>query len=919
MHGGTSRRWALLIVVALTVGLLPTGGAAKTVRPGRSPSAELHEAPLDVRRPIASQRTLVAATAAARAHLGSSLGNQAVFELDPRTGTPRVVARLDGFLTEPSALPAADVAMGFVTDHLDAFGLSRADLRTFVLVRDYVDVDGSHHLSWEQQARGIPAFDSGLEASVTVDGRLVNVTGSPAAGLGRGGRTIPGLPAAVAIGRARTAVGAPATGGPDDTATLVWFHAGRSHLAWQTFTNVSDTRRHLSVVDATDGRLLWRTNLVHEATGHGLAWQYFPGSEVPGGGGEQQPVTFPVNGNGALKGPNAHVYLDLRDDSRSDPRDQIPSSGSWTWDAVAQLRDDDSRENCFPEHPCTWDKDVPKSWRANLRQNAVQVYWYLNEFHDHLRSAPIGFTTAAGNLEGADRVRAEVLDGAATDGGLPDPYHYNNANMFTPPDGAPAVMQMYLFRKDRFQPGWPSANAGDDASIVYHEYTHALSSRLVTYPNGIAALNSWQSAAMGEGWSDFYAMDLLVERGVVLDTAASGEVVAGQWITGGEGIRFQATDCAVGAGSGPCPAGFRTGHGGFTYGDYGKVYGEPQVHSDGEIWAQTLWDLREAVGVVLARRLITRGMELSPSDPSFLDMRNAIIQADLVATGGANADALWDVFRGRGMGYFASVVDGNDVTPVESFAAPPSCDEDPCGTIKGRITDSNTRRPVRRVRVSIGGLGSGGPTTTLSATTDGDGRYVLRHVPHHTYRDIVIDRWGLEPTVLHGITVDGTVILNRRVVRDWAAIDGGAGVVSFTPPDYSEFGCGPEGAFDRTLGAGWGSDAPNSTFGSFKTGPRSVVVELPRAIDITSFAIDPGATCGDGPAAALKAFDISTRTRGGKWILAARRTKALPQGVLTRVIPSTGTANVRYVKLTMRSNRGDPYFMDVSELSVRGR
>lgn len=913
------RRSALVVVLALLGSALPTGVTAAQTADRVARDLGRSEEPLDTRPSVAVPRSLLAATAEARASLASSLGGQGVFELDPRTGTPRVIARLDGFLTDPSPSSAERIVIDYVRGHLDAFGLAPADLRTFVLVRDYVDLDGTHHLSWTQRARGIPSFDTGLEASVTADGRLVTVSGSPAAGLGSGTGAVPRLPGAAAIGRARTSVGAPAAAEAGDTATLVWFHGGRSRLAWQTFTNVSATRRHLSVVDATDGRVLWRTNLVHEATGQGLAWGYFPGSEVPNGAGVQVPVTFPVDGNGALRGPNAHVYLDLFDDSRPGSGDQIPSNGSLNWDDPAQLRDDDSRENCFPEHPCSWDKDVPKSWRANLTQNAVQVYWYLNDFHDHLLAPPIGFTSAAGNFEGADRVRGEVFDGAATDGGLPDPYHYNNANMFTPPDGAPPVMQMYLFRKDRFAPEWPSANAGDDASVVYHEYTHGLSSRLVTYPNGVSALNTWHAGAMGEGWSDFYAMDLLVERGAELDTSASGEVMVGRWITGGRGIRYQSIDCAVGAGSGPCPGGFRTGPGGFTFGDYGDIYGEPEVHADGEIWAQTLWDLREALGVSMARRLITRGMELSPSDPSFLDARNAIVQADLVANGGANADVIWDVFRHRGMGYFASVIDGNDATPVESFAAPPTCGADPCGTIKGRITDSLTGAALQGVRVSIGGLTSGSPGTTLTATTGPDGRYVLRDVPHHTYRDVVVDRWGLEPTVLHGVTVNGTETLNRQMVRDWAAIDGGARIVSFTPPDYSLFGCGPDGAFDRALGTGWGSDAPGSTFGSLRTGPRSVVVELPRTIDIVSFAIDPGATCGDPPAAGLKAFDISTRRAGGDWVLAVRRTTALPTGVLTTLAPTAGTENVRFVRLTMRSNRGDPAFMDVSELSVRGR
>ena len=53
------------------------------------------------------------------------------------------------------------------------------------------------------------------------------------------------------------------------------------------------------------------------------------------------------------------------------------------------------------------------------------------------------------------------------------------------------------------------------------------------------------------------------------------------------------------------------------------------MHGDGEIWAQTLWDLRACDRVGRrARALITQGMRLSPPEPSFLDMRNAILQAD---------------------------------------------------------------------------------------------------------------------------------------------------------------------------------------------------------------------------------------------------------------------------------------------------
>src|SRR5262249_39778736 len=106
-----------------------------------------------------------------------------VVDIDGLTGTPRQVAKLNGFLTGPSSAPARDVAMGYVRSHLDTFGLSTSDLRTFQLRRTYVDIAGIRHLSWIQTADGIPVFGNGLQANVAKNGRLINVLGSPIASL----------------------------------------------------------------------------------------------------------------------------------------------------------------------------------------------------------------------------------------------------------------------------------------------------------------------------------------------------------------------------------------------------------------------------------------------------------------------------------------------------------------------------------------------------------------------------------------------------------------------------------------------------------------------------------------------------------------------------------------------------------------
>src|SRR6185436_13790270 len=89
-------------------------------------------------------------------------------------------------------------------------------------------------------------------------------------------------------------------------------------------------------------------------------------------------------------------------------------------------------------------------------------------------------------------------------------------------------------------------------------------------------------------------------------------------------IRTQPLDCPVGSASPRCPGTPGAGSGGYTYGDFGKILGGTEVHADGEIWGETLWDLRSALiaahgpadGTFRARALITDGMRLSPANPT---------------------------------------------------------------------------------------------------------------------------------------------------------------------------------------------------------------------------------------------------------------------------------------------------------------
>ena len=663
-----------------------------------------------------------------------------------------------------------------------------------------------------------------------------------------------------------------------------------------------------------------------DTTGTGVAFDYFPGANVPNGGGVEHAVSFPVVDGTALSGNNAHVVADVNDNGAIEPSEEIPASTGLDWNYPAVLDTTTAAQSCSPAYPCTWDLNTPFSWQQNRNHFGTELYYLLNRYHDHLLAAPIGFTEAAGNFQvtnasgqgqGGDPVEGHALLGANTDNGLPDEFHQNNAFMATFPDGTSPFMGMFLFQTTP-DSSLVSMHSGDDAAIVYHEYTHGLVGRLVTFPDGTDGNAGFQAGSMNEAWADWYSLDFLTNDGFVVDGPTVGDVIEGEYPTAGPGIRTQPIDCTVGASTPACPdLGFGAGPGGYTFGDMGKVIPFPEVHEDGQIWAQTMWDVRRTLGSSLAQSLATRGLELSPPDPAFLDLRNAIIQADLVANGGANADALWQLFAARGMGFFASSPDGADTTPIEDFSLPADCSVDLCGTISGTVTDKASGTTLRNARVFLAGH-STGFATDLADTTDGTGAFSITNVPFHAYPELVVDGVGYEQKIV-GVTVDGDESVDVKLVRDWAALEGGATLRSFSPPDYADFcGVNADGAFDLSLSAGWPSDAPDSTVGSNFTGPRKAVVKLPKAVDVTTFGVSSGGACGDGPEAGVKRFTIETRTARGPWVVAASGTAAA-DNILHTFRATAGRQNVRFVRFTMKSNHGDELFMDVLEVTVRGR
>src|SRR5581483_6032061 len=216
------------------------------------------------------------------------------------------------------------------------------------------------------------------------------------------------------------------------------------------------------------GKVLYRHSLVESDSAP--VWDYYPGAA---NGGTRQVHNFSTpgwlpNDSPRLAGNVAHVYTDVNDDNAAQASEEVTPSGKRSFAYPFTSFNATDGGGCSAQFVCSWDPKTPFSWQTNRAQNAVQVFYYLGKYHDHLRDAPIGFTRSAGNFEAVDgdAVQAEVEDGSNTANGFPDANHTDNANMATPPDGTPPRMQMYLFPNpsDPTDPFLPT-NGGDEADV----------------------------------------------------------------------------------------------------------------------------------------------------------------------------------------------------------------------------------------------------------------------------------------------------------------------------------------------------------------------------------------------------------------------------------------------------------------------
>lgn len=675
----------------------------------------------------------------------------------------------------------ADVLKNFVADNRAIFGAGAPDqLR---LTADYKNPDGNlSFVGFTQEVAGVPVFGAELKAGFSRRGEMFRVINSLAHSIDEGSVSREFREPETAVVNAAATINVRIESSSltrtqskrkkenrftnnvstdEIVAEKFYFPIGNGVVrpAWQVLLRERDAAYYV-VVDAADGTLLWRKNIVEHqavpATYNVYGNQnspmrtadspspFTPGCLAPTGCAQPPAVartTFTLIGNDApytfnnlgwipdaglpVRVPADPNITDGNNVETGIDRDGTQGVDNNGWAFGNPTRVFDFSYNPGPGLPPPGEEPLPTTQTyppSAFQQGAVTHGFYLvNRWHDEMYR--FGFTEQAGNFQhfnfgrgGSenDRISFEIQDGSGT----------NGANFATPADGGRPRMQMFIWTGPT-----PDRDGALDSQVVVHEITHGLSNRLI---GNAVGLNSNMSRGMGEGWSDFYALALMSEPtddrlgtytvgGYISYLIAPGyesnyyygirRFPVAVWASRGPNglphnpltFRYMNADCNTQIGSSTTNP-----NSAYPRGLIGTTICD-QVHNLGEIWAVTLWEVRDqliqrygaAEGNRRMLQYLTDAMKLSPLNPTFLQERDAILAAAAAVDAG-DLGPMWRGFAIRGLGFSASIQNAgtgsNNTAVTEAFNLPPQFRRPPRADFDGDgRSDISVFRPSDRI------------------------------------------------------------------------------------------------------------------------------------------------------------------------------------------------------------------------------
>jgi large repetitive protein len=297
-----------------------------------------------------------------------------------------------------------------------------------------------------------------------------------------------------------------------------------------------------------------------------------------------------------------------------------------------------------------------------------------------------------------------------------------------------------------------------DQQIVFHEWAHYLSNRLIGDANGIV---NQEGRGMGEGWSDFSAMMMTVrenDTATASDSNWNGAYALATYATSGvpfngtqnQGYYFGIRRYPYSTDMNINPLTFKHIVNGqalpvgppLAFGASGATNSE--VHNTGEVWTTMMWEcyaslLRDTLGpnprmdfATAQDRMklyLVASLKMTPFAPSFTEARDALLAA-AYATDSTDYVEFWAAFAKRGAGLHAQPptdrFGSTNAGVVEDFTVGPelilnsaalddgsaSCDHD-------GILDSGDYGNLTITLTNVGGTTLSATTATVSSATPG--------------------------------------------------------------------------------------------------------------------------------------------------------------------------------------------------------
>jgi hypothetical protein len=507
----------------------------------------------------------------------------------------------------------------------------------------------------------------------------------------------------------------------------------------------------------------------------------------------------------------------------------------------------------------------------------------------------------------------------------------NNANQITLQDGVPGITNQYLFQPVPTFHG-PCADGDLDSGIFLHEYTHAISNRLIAGPD--TGLSGQQGGSMGESWSDLVAVEYLNAFGLA-GGGGESKTALGAYATGNvfKGIRDYNADPK---------------HNPLNYSDMGFDSTGPEVHADGEIWNAVQMTVRQAliekydaqypysnkvlqkacaVGRTASgargpawnkcpgnRRYITYMFDAmigqANGAPSMVDMKDVELASVLLRDKG-DYDTVAEAFARRGLGAGSESAKSGDTDPTPSFASPTAGDN---ATVTFKLVDASTGAAVKGsvfvgmysarcmpIATTLGGdeigptakLTHGAYTFTVQAPGYGIQRFTATYAPHAKTQVFLLAQ-------------------NLASKRNTSSVSSNAGGLRLgSMLDDSE---DTNGAFDGQPVAGRSVTVkflrPNQRFDRFAV----------SALHHPAKKLPEGGTEIEGRFLGVRAFDLQASNDGGRTFTTvyrspsdffpSRRPRPVAPDLINREVRLGKTITADAVRLVIRSSActGNPEF-----------